>query len=326
MSDQNKRTHGHPHGRHHDGRHHGGRHDGSVVTMQDRDKHYKKVKRRKHSQWLDVWYRLRKNKLAMIGMVIVAVLILVSVFAPVLTPYEFDYQSISERFQYPCLAHPFGTDNLGRDTLTRILYGGRTSLLTSVVALMFSIVISIVLGTIAGFFGGTTDIIIMRILDIIGAVPSMMLAITISAALGNGVVQTAIAIGIGGVGQMARLIRGSILQSSQEQYVESAISTGSGNIRIMFKQVLPNVLSPLIISASMGIGSNIAAISGLSFIGLGVQPPIAEWGNLMNTGMNFIREYWPQAIFPGLVMMVTLFAFNCFGDGLRDALDPKLKQ
>lgn len=287
---------------------------------------HKKRKRRKHSQWLDVWYRLRKNKLAVIGMVLAAVLVLSAIFAPMLAPYPFDEQNISGRFQYPNAAHWFGTDNLGRDTLSRCLYGGRTSLLTSVVALCFSIAVSVGLGMIAGFFGGTVDIIVMRILDVIGAVPSMMLAVTISAALGNGVVQTAIAIGIGGVGQMARLIRGSILQSRQEQYVESAISTGSGNIRIMFKQVLPNVLSPLIISASMGIGNNIAAISGLSFIGLGVQPPIAEWGNLMNTGMDHIREYWPQAIFPGLMIMLTLFAFNCFGDGLRDALDPKLKQ
>lgn len=312
--------HKHGHGGHH------GAQGRSLVAQAEHPHGRKKHKRRKHSQWLDVWYRLRKNKLAVIGMVLAVLLVLSAVFAPLLAPYPFDEQNISQRFQYPSSAHWFGTDNLGRDTLSRCLYGGRTSLLTSVVALCFSIVVSVGLGMIAGFFGGTVDIIVMRILDVIGAVPSMMLAVTISAALGNGVVQTAIAIGIGGVGQMARLIRGSILQSRQEQYVESAISTGSGNIRIMFKQVLPNVLSPLIISASMGIGNNIAAISGLSFIGLGVQPPIAEWGNLMNTGMDHIREYWPQAIFPGLMIMLTLFAFNCFGDGLRDALDPKLKQ
>ena len=316
MSTKHKHGHGGPHGA--QGR--------SLVAQAEHPHGRKKHKRRKHSQWLDVWYRLRKNKLAVIGMVLAVLLVLSAVFAPLLAPYPFDEQNISQRFQYPSSAHWFGTDNLGRDTLSRCLYGGRTSLLTSVVALCFSIVVSVGLGMIAGFFGGTVDIIVMRILDVIGAVPSMMLAVTISAALGNGVVQTAIAIGIGGVGQMARLIRGSILQSRQEQYVESAISTGSGNIRIMFKQVLPNVLSPLIISASMGIGNNIAAISGLSFIGLGVQPPIAEWGNLMNTGMDHIREYWPQAIFPGLMIMLTLFAFNCFGDGLRDALDPKLKQ
>lgn len=315
---------GNKHGHEHHGRHHGPDH--GVVMVKDPKKFHKKARRKKHSQWLDTWYRLRKNKLAMIGMVLVILLVLSAILAPVLTPYEFDYQDIAGRFQYPNREHLLGTDNLGRDTLTRCLYGGRTSLLTSVVALIFSILVSIILGTVAGYFGGTIDIVVMRILDVIGAVPSMMLAITISAALGNGIVQTSIAIGIGGVGQMARLVRGSILQNRQQQYVESAVATGSGNIRIMFKQVLPNVLSPLIISASMGIGWNITSISSLSFIGLGVQPPIAEWGNMMNTGMNFIREYWPQAVFPGLMIMLTLFAFNCFGDGLRDALDPKLKQ
>jgi len=286
----------------------------------------KKHKQRKHSQWRDVWFRLRRNKLAMVGMIIAAILVLLAIFAPLLAPYDYTEQNILGRFQYPNWQHLFGTDHLGRDTLSRVLYGGRISLLTSVIALIISMFVAVIMGTVAGFFGGTVDIIIMRILDVIGAVPSLFLAITISAALGSGVVQTAIAIAIGNIGQMARLVRGSILQSRQQQYVESAFATGSGNIRIMFKQVLPNVLSPLIITASMGIGGNISAISGLSFIGLGVQPPTAEWGNLMNTGMDYIREYWPQAIFPGFAIMLTLFAFNCFGDGLRDALDPKLKQ
>ena len=294
---------------------HGGYHDSQ-----------KKHKQRKHSQWRDVWYRLRKNKLAMVGMIIAAILVLLAIFAPLLAPYDYSYQNITERFQYPNWQHLFGTDNLGRDTLSRVLYGGRTSLLTSVVALIISMFVAVIMGTVAGFFGGTVDIIIMRILDVIGAVPSMFLAITISAALGSGVVQTAIAIAIGSIGQMARLVRGSILQSRQQQYVESAFATGSGNIRIMFKQVLPNVLSPLIITASMGIGGKIMQSAGLSFIGLGIQEPIPEWGAMISSGRAYMR-YYPHLIFiPGIFVALVVLAFNLIGDGLRDALDPKLRQ
>lgn len=283
-------------------------------------------KARKHSQWRDVWVRLRKNKLAFIGMVLAILLVLSAVFAPVISPYAFDEQDIYNRFQAPSLTHLLGTDNFGRDLFTRVMYGGRTSLLTAVVALAFSVTVAIILGSVAGFYGGWVDTVIMRIVEVIQAVPSMMLAITISAALGSGVIQTAIAVGVSGIAQNVRLIRGQVLSIRSQEYVESAIATGSNNARIMFKQILPNALSPLIVSASMGIGNNITSISGLSFIGLGVQPPTAEWGNIMTDGLTFIRQFWPMAVFPGIAIMLTLFAFNCFGDGLRDALDPKLKK
>lgn len=306
------------HGRrhNHEGEHpHGGKHP-----------HERKRKQRKRSQWLDVWFRLRKNKLAMVGMVLAAMLVLSAVLAPVLTPYEFDAQDVYNRFAMPSWEHLMGTDNLGRDMLTRVLYGGRISLLTSIIALAISTGIAIILGAIAGFFGGWADTIIMRIIDVIQAVPQMLLAITISAALGSGVLQTAIAISIGGIPVNIRQVRGGILTMRDQEFVESAIATGSSNTRIMFRQILPNVLSPIIVSASMGIGGNITAISGLSFIGLGVQPPLAEWGNIMTGGLDYIRQFWPMAVFPGIMIMLTLFAFNCFGDGLRDALDPKMKR
>lgn len=283
-------------------------------------------KKRKRSQWLDVWYRLRKNRLAVIGMVLAALLVLSAILAPVLTPYEFDAQDVYNRFALPSAEHLMGTDNLGRDLLTRVLYGGRISLLTSIIALAISIAASIVLGAVAGFFGGWVDTVVMRIVDVLQAVPQMLLAITISAALGSGVLQTAIAISIGGIPVNVRQVRGSILTMRGREFVQSAIVTGSSNSRIMFRQILPNSLSPIIVSASMGIGGNITAISGLSFIGLGVQPPLAEWGNIMTSGLDFIRRFWPMSVFPGIMIMLTLFAFNCFGDGLRDALDPKMKR
>lgn len=306
--------------------HHGRGHKGHGGHGGHNGRGRKGQKQRKHSQWLDVWYRLRKNKLAVIGMVLAALLVLSAVLAPVLTPYEFDAQDIYNRFAMPSTEHLMGTDNLGRDLLTRVLYGGRISLVTSVVALAISIVFAIIMGAAAGFFGGWVDTIVMRIVDVLQAVPQMLLAITISAALGSGVLQTAIAISIGGIPVNVRQVRGSILTLRNSEFVESAVATGSSNTRIMFRQILPNSLSPIIVSASMGIGGNITAISGLSFIGLGVQPPLAEWGNIMTGGLDYIRQFWPMAVFPGIMIMLTLFAFNCFGDGLRDALDPKMKR
>lgn len=281
---------------------------------------------RKHSQWGDVWVRFRRNKLAVTGMVLAVFLILTALLAPVLTPYDQAAQDVVNRFQMPSMAHLMGTDNFGRDLFTRVLYGGRTSLVVAFLALVFSVIIAIIVGTIAGYYGGWVEMIIMRLTDVIQSVPPILFAVVVSAALGGGIWQTAIAVGIAGVAPNVRLLRGQILSIRSQEYVEAAIATGSSNIAVMFKQILPNVLSPLIVSASMGIGGNITAISGLSFIGLGVQPPTSEWGNIMTGGLDYIRQFWPMAVFPGIMIMLTLFAFNCAGDGLRDALDPKLKQ
>jgi len=285
-----------------------------------------KHRARKHSQWGDVWFRLRRNKLAIIGMSLALILVLLAVFAPVLTPYDEAAQDIQNRFQMPSWQHLMGTDNFGRDLFTRVLYGGRTSLLVACLALIVSIAAAIVLGAVAGYYGGWAETIIMRATDMVQAVPPMLFAVTVSAALGPGIWPTALAVGISGVAPNVRLLRGQILAVRSQEYVEAAVATGSNGVAVMFKQILPNVLSPLIVSASMGIGGNITAISGLSFIGLGVQPPISEWGNIMTNGLDYIRQFWPLAVFPGIMIMLTLFAFNCTGDGLRDALDPKLKQ
>mgnify|MGYP001541773979 CR=1 FL=1 len=246
---------------------------------------------RKRSQWRDVLHRLTRNKLAMLGLVIVLVLVLAAVFADFVAPYDPDVQDYTNMKAYPSFAHPLGTDDVGRDTLSRIIYGG----------------------------------VIMRVMDVIMAIPGFLLAVCISSALGQGIFNTALAIGIGCVPGYARLLRALVLGIRDQEYVEAARVTGASNARIMFRQIVPNILSPVIVDSTLRIGGCILMISSLSFIGLGVQPPTAEWGSMVAEGREVIRSFWPMSTFPGLAIMLTLFGFNLFGDGLRDALDPKLK-
>ena len=279
---------------------------------------------RKESQLKEIWRRMRKNKAAMVGLVIVVVIVLSAVFADVITPYEYSARS-SDRLVFPCLAHPFGTDNYGRDLLSRVIYGGRISLLVSLLGLLISVGIGSVLGATAGYFGGPYETIVMRLMDIIMAIPGTLMAVAVSALLGNGVVNTAIAVSVGGIAPSARMLRATVLTIRDQEYVEAARARGSGNFRIIIRQILPNTLSPLIVDSTLRIGTNIMMISGLSFIGLGVQPPTPEWGSILNTGREFITTFWPMITFPGIAIMLTMFGFNVMGDGLRDALDPKLK-
>lgn len=277
----------------------------------------------KHSQMGDVWRRFRRNKLALFGMCIAIFLVLVAVFANVIAPYAPDAIS-TDRLQMPSAAHPMGTDNFGRDLLSRVIYGARVSLLISLMSLVFSLIIGIGLGATAGYFGGWYESLIMRICDILMCIPGMLLAVCISSVLGIGVVNTAIA--VSGVAPCIRMIRATVLQIRSQEYVEAAKATGSGHRKIIFHEILPNILSPLIVDSTMRIGGNILQISGLSFIGLGVQPPTSEWGSIMSAGQEFITTFWPMITFPGIAILLTVFAFNVMGDGLRDALDPRLKQ
>lgn len=279
----------------------------------------------KHSQWGDVWRRLRRNKLAMVGMCIVFGLVLVAIFAPLLAPYDPTLIDMANRLAWPSFAHPLGTDNFGRDLLSRIIYGARISLGVSVLALIGSTLAGIIIGGISGFFGGWVDTAIMRVTDVLMAVPPILMSVTINAALGSGVIPTAFAIGFSGTPSVVRMMRGQVLTVRRQDYIEAAGVTGSTKARIIFRHVIPNTMAPMIVDASMRIGGNILGISGLSFIGLGVQPPLSEWGAIMTAGQEFIRTFWPLATFPGLAIALTLFGFNVFGDGLRDALDPKLK-
>ena len=287
-------------------------------------KHMEETLLKKRSQMRDIWRRFKSNKLAMVGLVIVVVIVLSAVFADVITPYEYSARS-SDRLVFPCLAHPFGTDNYGRDLLSRVIYGGRISLLVSLLGLLISVGIGSVLGATAGYFGGPYETIVMCLMDIIMAIPGTLMAVAVSALLGNGVVNTAIAVSVGGIAPSARMLRATVLTIRDQEYVEAARARGSGNFRIIIRQILPNTLSPLIVDSTLRIGTNLMMISGLSFIGLGVQPPTPEWGSILNTGREFITTFWPMITFPGIAIMLTMFGFNVMGDGLRDALDPKLK-
>ena len=279
----------------------------------------------KHSQMGDVWRRFRRNKLAVFGMCLAIFLVLVAVFANVIAPYD-PAEISADRLSMPSMQHLLGTDNFGRDLFSRVVYGARVSLLISLMSLVFSLIIGIGLGATAGYFGGVYENIVMRFCDILMCIPGMLLAVCISSVLGIGVVNTAIAIAVSGVAPCIRMIRATVLQIRSQEFVEAAKATGSGHGKIIFHEILPNILSPLIVDSTMRIGGNILQISGLSFSGLGGRPPTSEWGSIMSAGQEFITTFWPMITFPGIAILLTVFAFNVIGDGLRDALDPRLKQ
>ena len=273
-----------------------------------------------------VMKRLMKNPNAVAGMVILAVILAVGLFTEVIAPYGYAEINMADRLQGPSLRHFFGTDEMGRDLFSRIIYGTRSTLMISFGTVAFGTGIGIILGSAAGYFGGRADNIIMRFLDVISAIPGILLAICISAVLGNGMVPTIAALGVGGVAGAARILRASMISIREQEYVEAAVSINAGNLRIIAKHVFPNAMSPLIISASMSLANAIIVASSLSFIGLGIQPPDPEWGALLAAGRNMIRDYPHLVMFPGVMIMITVLAMNLFGDALRDALDPKLKR
>ena len=279
----------------------------------------------KGALWRDVLSRFVRSRTGVVGFVIVIVLLFLVIFAPLLTSYDYAEQSFPERFLYPSRTHIFGTDEFGRDLFSRMLYGGRISLLVAFVATCISAGSGIILGTFAGYFGGTVDDLISRFCEIIMSIPSLLLAIAISAAFGGGPLNTSFAISIGAIGGMARLIRSQILRIKTDEFVEAARVTGANNLRIMFVHILPNAIAPVFINFASNIGSNIMMIAGLSFIGLGVKPPTPEWGAILNAGRANLRDFWPTIFFLAFFIMLTIFAFNLLGDALRDALDPRLK-
>ncbi len=279
----------------------------------------------KSSQWKDVCWRLWQNKAAMAGLFVLVLLILCAIFADVIAPYGIDDQDLSRRFIRPCKEFPMGTDNFGRDIFSRIIYGTRISLRVGLFATAISAVAGTILGAVSGYYGKTIDNIIMRVVDVMLAIPSILLAISIAAALGPGLRNVMIAISIGSIPSFARMVRASALTVKEQEYIEAARSIGAGDLRIITRHILPNCMAPIIVQATMGVAGAILSTSGLSFIGLGISPPTPEWGAMLSAGRQYIRDAGYIVLFPGLVIMVTILAINLLGDGLRDALDPRLK-
>ena len=282
-------------------------------------------KKRRNSQFWLTLGRLKRNHLAMVGLVIIVVMIILALLAPYISPYPYEAADFKNRYATPSAEPWFGTDELGRDIFSRLLYGSRYSLRIGLISVAISAIGGIFFGALAGYFGGAVDNIIMRLLDVLQAMPGIVLAIAISAALGPGLTNSVIALSISSIPAYARMTRASILNVRKMEYLEAATSINCSNARIIWKHVLPNALSPLIVQATMGIAGAIMGAAMLSFIGLGVQPPTPEWGAMLSAGRSYLRDYPHLCIFPGVMIMMAVLSLNMLGDGLRDALDPKLK-
>lgn len=283
------------------------------------------LKEKKETNFRQMLKRLAKNKLAITGGTVFLVICLIALFAPLIAPYDYAAIDPLNKYAPPSLDHLFGTDQYGRDIFSRIVYGGRWSLTLGVVSTLVSTLLGIVVGSIAGYFGGRVDNAIMRFIDIIQCIPGILLTICISVALGSGIVNTVIAMSFGGIWGTARMLRGQILTVRSSEYVEAAKATNNSSFRTIVKYVLPNSIQQTIIGACMGIGGTISAISGLSFLGLGVQPPLPEWGAMLNDGREVLRYHPNLLIAPCVMIALTILSISLFGDGLRDAMDPRMK-
>ena len=283
---------------------------------------------KKRSQWREVWRMLKKNKMALLGLGILVILVLLALFADVIADYDTVVikQNLANRLKGPSAEHWLGTDEFGRDIFARLIHGARVSLKVGIIAVGISIVLGGILGALAGFYGGKIDNIIMRIMDVFLAVPSILLAIAIVSALGPSILNLMVAISISSVPSYARIVRASVLSIRDQEFVEAARAIGANNARIIFRHIIPNSLAPVIVQGTLGVASAILSTAGLSFIGLGIQPPAPEWGSMLSGGRQYLRYAWWVTTFPGVAIMITILSLNLLGDGLRDALDPRLKQ
>lgn len=282
------------------------------------------VKKHKSTPMSEIWMRLRRNRMAMIGLILLMVVILIAIFAPLIIPYPFDAQEFEAK-QFPNAEHWFGTDNFGRDIFSRILYGSRYTLIIGFGCITIAAIIGTTIGAIAAYYP-KMDNILMRFIDIIMGIPTFMLALSIIVALGSSMLNMMIALSITSIPSFARVARAQVLTVKEQEYIEAARSIGASNYRILMHHILPNAIAPLIIQYTLGAVNVILWGASLSFIGQGVQPPTPEWGLMISAGRNYLREYWFMSIIPGLAIIVTTYALNMLGDGLRDALDPRLKQ
>ncbi|RME85014.1 MAG: ABC transporter permease [Caldilineae bacterium] len=273
----------------------------------------------------DAWRRFRQQVPGMVGLTVLVLLVAAAVLAPLLTPYDPVKMNLREALIAPNGAHPLGTDHLGRDMLARLLYGGRLSLVIGFLAVAIGLGAGLPLGAISGFYGGKVDMVIQRIADALLAFPSILLALSLVAVLGVGLRNVIVAVGVAAIPSFIRLVRGSVLSIREETYVEAARSVGVPQFVILYRHVLPNAMSPVIVQATLTLGSAILVAAGLGFLGLGVQPPTAEWGAMLGEGRQYIFSASYMATFPGLAIFLAVLGFNLLGDGLRDALDPRLR-
>ena len=282
---------------------------------------------KKRSMALEIWRRLRKNKMAMLGLVILVMLALTAIFADVIADYDTKViaQDIKNRLQGPSMEHWCGTDEFGRDIFARLVHGSRVSLVVGLISVSISLLMGGALGAIAGYYGGRVDNVIMRIMDIFLAVPSILLAMTIVAALGTSLINVMLAIGVSGIPGYARIVRASVMSIKDQEFVEASRAIGAKSPTTIFREILPNCLAPIIVQATLSVAGAILSTASLSFIGLGVQPPIPEWGALISSGREFILTYPYLVTIPGCFIALTVFSFNLMGDALRDAFDPRLK-
>lgn len=275
--------------------------------------------------WKNFYSKLRKNKAALVGGILIILFIIVAIVGPFFTPYEPSKQIITDKLATPSLDHWFGTDHLGRDIFSRVIHGMKLTLYIGFFSVILGATVGVLLGILAGYYGKKTDTIIMRSMDVLLAFPGILLALAIVSVLGASLNNVIIAVAIFSVPVFARIVRGSTMAVKNLEYIDAVKVLGASDARIIFKHVLPNVTSPLIVQASLNIATAILAASGLSFLGLGAQPPTPEWGAMLSDGRNYLFNAPHVAFFPGMAIVVVVLAFNILGDGLRDALDPKMK-
>jgi peptide/nickel transport system permease protein len=271
-----------------------------------------------------IWRRFKRNKLAVGGAAVVVALAVVALAAPLIAPYDPTDIDIANVLSPPSARHPFGTDDLGRDVLSRMIYGSRISLSVGFVAVGIALTIGLTMGSVAGYYGGKIDPTLMRFVDVMLTFPTFFLMLAVIAILEPGIWTIMVVIGLTSWMGVARLVRAEFLTLKQRDFVLAAKASGAGNLRIIFRHILPNALSPVFVAATLGVAGAILVEAALSFLGLGVQPPRPSWGNILSTGKDYIEVAWWLSLYPGLAILVTVLGYNLLGEGLRDALDPRL--
>ncbi len=283
---------------------------------------------RKKGLWREAWIRMRRNRASIVGMVLLSTIILLAVFANVIADYNTMVIKIdmTNRLAPPSAQHIFGTDELGRDLFARIIHGARISLSIGFLAELATLVLGMLFGAISGYYGGKLDNVIMRFMDVFMAIPSLLLSIAMVTAFGTSTLILVLAIAVAGVPSLSRVVRAQVMRAREQEYVEAARALGANDFVIIMKYIVPNIMSPIIVQVALDIAGCILTVSSLSYLGLGVPPPAPEWGAILSAGQTYIRDAWNVTVFPGVMIVLTVISLNLVGDGLRDALDPKMKR